>query len=447
MENENLNVSETTETENIAKNDSPIEMNIPEIQMNILNRETETQKNENTEPVLTKAQYTWSYSEQLKQNQKNKKKESRKGTLVYFTIVISLFAVVFAILAAVLAFGYINGFSTRSETVYLDRVVYVREDDGSSGILTVQEIVAKVTPSTVAVLVTTSEGSGTGTGIVLDKEGHISTDYHVIADATDIRIYTQDGREFPCEYVGGDELSDIAVLKVDPNSFELIPAEFGDSDQVLVGDSVVAIGNASGVELFGSATTGIVSGIRNLKFYDSNGLVSKTMKFIQTNAQLNPGVSGGPVCDEYGRVIGIVVMKLLYENEIEGVGFAIPASLAKQAFDEIIETGSYSGGIATKGVSLGIKITEVFKDAVVQIDSENTLKACADGVMVVEITDKNSSAYGYLEIGDVIVSVEGKTVISATDVRSVLAELIPGDTITLTVCRNGTEMNIVIPLK
>lgn len=449
MENDNFNITDPSEQGASALNaDTSADTSAADVPAE--SREETSQYSDTPaagEPEAPK--YVWTYESQLNAEKDRKKKDGKRGALIYAIIVTSVFAVCFAILAAVLAFGYISGFTTRTETVYVDRVVYVRQDDGSSGILTVQEIAAKVTPSTVAILVTKDGSSGSGTGIVLDKNGYISTDYHVIDGAKTIKVSTQDGREFPAELVGGDEMSDVAVLKVDPDSFELIPAEFGDSDKVLIGDSVVAIGNAGGVELFGSVTTGVVSGIRNLKFYDSNGLVEKTMNFIQTNAELNPGVSGGPICDEYGRVIGVVVMKLLRDNEIEGVGFAVPSNGAKKVIDEIIKTGHYSGNdIATKGVSLGITIANAMKDAEIEVDNAGTkVKAGADGVMVVSITDENSSAYGYLKLYDIITAVEGKAVTQATDVRNVLANKKPGDTITLTVFRDGKTMEIIVPLK
>ena len=256
------------------REEAPVTVTAPEVPAEQVLPEAESSAAQAVLPAASpdpapagEAAYHWNFSVQAAADQAEKKKEGRKGALVYAAIVTGLFLICFSILAGVLIYGSVHGFSPAEKTVYKDRIVYVREDASYSGMLSAQEIAAKVIPSTVGVKVVTSTGSGTGTGIVLDKDGYIVTNYHVIEKQVSITVIMADSTEFSAKLIGGDASSDIAVIQIESGDYELIPAEFGNSDSLLVGDSVIAIGNAGGMDLFGTVTKGVISGVnRDIKF-------------------------------------------------------------------------------------------------------------------------------------------------------------------------------------
>ena len=171
------------------------------------------------------------------------------------------------------------------------------------GAISWQDVYEKVMPSVVSITSFDGRSASTGTGVVMDAGGYIITNAHVVEDARQIRVLLTDGRELEARCVGADALSDLAVLRVTASG--LIPAEFGDSDSLRVGDEVVAIGDPLGVELRGTMTDGIISGI-NRDIRSGN----RTMTLLQTTAALNSGNSGGPLVNCYGQVVGINTMKI-----------------------------------------------------------------------------------------------------------------------------------------
>lgn len=182
-------------------------------------------------------------------------------------------------------------------------------------------------------------GTGLGTGIIMSEDGYIITNAHVIHNATRITIIMNDNTvSYEAAVRGRDNNSDIAVLKVDANG--LTPAVFGDSDKVEVGDPVVSIGNPYSVQYAQTVTDGIISGIRQGVYVNN-----RKLDLLQTNAQLNPGNSGGPLINEYGQVIGINNSKIMSDgvDTYEGMGFAIPMTQAKVIIDELIATGKVEG--------------------------------------------------------------------------------------------------------
>ncbi len=388
--------------------------------------------------------YRWSFEEQLATDLKAEKKKRRNGTLIYAIIVTVLFAVCFVILGVLLITGYSP--STGGDGTV--RTVFVKKGyDSDSGALSIPEIAEKCTPFTVGVSVTLPGGSGVGTGIIMSADGYIATNYHVIDDAQKIKVILCDSTQFTAEFIGGDELSDLALLKIDPGSYKLTVAEFGDSDSVIVGEDVVAIGNPAGLDYAGTVTSGIISAInRDVKIYDSNGLVKKRMTLLQTSANLNPGNSGGPLINQLGQVIGINTMKLA--EDYEGMGFAIPSNGAVTILSEIKEKGSYSGSaVAEKGVSLGVTCMDVEAGKDYTLDEAGTsVTAGATGAYIISV-GSGVSAEGYLKVGDIITKIDGKRVETTEEIRSILFRHHVGDTVELNVFRNGTEITVKIPLK
>ena len=391
-------------------------------------KETETVPDAEQGPV-----YTWSFEEQLKADREAEKKKSRKGTLIYAVIMTCLFAVCFGTLAVLI----VTGFGGAGHTPAIP---------GEQ--MTIPQIAEALIPTTVGVSVTTEKGGGVGTGIIMSEDGYIVTNYHVISGAKTVKTVLSDQTVLDAEIVGGDELSDLALLKIDPKGLRLSAALFGDSDKAVIGEEVVAIGNPAGLEFAGTVTSGIISAInRNVRIYSSNGLLNKTMTLIQTSANLNPGNSGGPLINMRGEVIGINTMRL--SAEYEGIGFAIPVNGALKILEEIRRTGSYSGeDVAVKGVSLGVTATAVVEGNTYPLTRDDEKwTAGKTGVAITQIMSGESSAYGKLEVYDIIMSIDGVAVGDVYDVREILLNHRSGDVISILIWRDGDEKTVSVTLK
>ncbi len=288
--------------------------------------------------------------------------------------------------------------------------------------LSLQEIYAKVNPSVASISCIHANSTSTGTGIVMTADGYVITNFHVIDGAQQIYVLVEEREPYTAALVGGDETTDIAVLKVEAD--DLQPAEFGDSDALRVGDMVVAIGDPLGTELRGTMTDGIVSAInRNLN------LSGRQMTLIQTNAALNSGNSGGPLINCYGQVIGINTMKMRNYSTtsatVEGLGFAIPITAAKPIIDELVEQGYVSGrpAIGIQAQTLDIR-TRFFY----QLPS---------GVIVTGVLEDSDAAVKGLAPDDIIVGFDGKAVASLEDLVAAKNDLSAGETVKLTIYRTG----------
>jgi serine protease Do len=269
------------------------------------------------------------------------------------------------------------------------------------------------------------EATSLGSGFIISADGYIVTNNHVIAGADEIEIYLTDGRRLPAKVAGHDEKTDLAVLKIDsPTPLPFV--EFGDSDSAQVGDWVMAIGNPFG--LGGSVTLGIVSA-RNRDIeagpYDS---------FIQTDASINQGNSGGPLFDMYGKVVGINTAIIARGGSSLGIGFAVPGNMAAPVVQQLTEFGE------TRRGWLGVGIQEVTDDIALSLDRPNT-----NGAMVVDV-DPAGPSIGVLLEGDVILQFDGKTVARMRDLPRIVAETEVGRAVPVQVLRNGTEQSVDITL-
>lgn len=296
--------------------------------------------------------------------------------------------------------------------------------------LSLQEIYRKVIPSVVSITSTLRNGSSTGTGIIMSADGYIITNAHLVDGAVGIDILTWDDQSFEAGLVGSDSTSDLAVLKVDADA--LTAADFGSSEHLMVGDAVVAIGDPLGQKLRGTMTDGIISAINRDLLVNGRALT-----LIQTNAALNNGNSGGPLINIYGQVIGINTVKLssYYSSAtVEGLGFAIPISVAKPVIDELIEHGYISGRPAL-GIT-GKPLPDVFR----------AYYHLPDGVYV-ESVDPDSDAFAKgLREGDTITAAQGISVSTIDDLNTVKHQYQAGDEVTLTVFRAGEtfELNVIL---
>ena len=297
--------------------------------------------------------------------------------------------------------------------------------------LCLQDIYSRVIDSVVSISSMTSSGTSSGTGIIMSSDGYVITNHHVISGALVISVLTNDNREFEAALVGSDEMSDLAVLKIDARGLQA--AEFGDSSKLRVGDSVVAIGDPLGVQLRGTMTNGIISAInRDLTVGD------RTMTLIQTNAALNNGNSGGPLINCYGQVIGINTVKMssyyAASASVEGLGFAIPISVAKPIIDELIENGYVAGrpAIGISGDSLPTYYRAYYR--------------LPDGVYVTSVNDGSDAKAKGIREGDIVTAINGESISSIDDLNTIKNQYAAGDEVTLTIYRSGAYYEVTVTL-
>ena len=268
---------------------------------------------------------------------------------------------------------------------------------------------------------------GAGSGVIISSDGYIVTNNHVINGATKITVRLKDGTEYEGKLIGTDSQTDLAVIKVDAK--DLSAVTYGDSDQLVVGDTAVAIGNPLG-ELGGTVTNGIISATGR-----QISLENQTMTLLQTNAAINPGNSGGGLFNDQGQLIGIVVAKSSGSN-VEGLGFAIPVNVVKEVVQSIIDVGYVQGRPV-----LGISIVDVNSEQLM-----NYYGVPRQGVYILQLTEGTKAEKSGLKVGDCIIAVEDTQISSASDLTSVLKEYKVGDTVKVMVSRDGKLMTVNVEL-
>ena len=306
----------------------------------------------------------------------------------------------------------------------------------SEGELTITQRAEKVQPSVVGIVTYIQSNQsifggeqGQGSGIILSSDGYIVTNAHVISGASSVKVVLNDSSEYNATIVGSDEKTDLAVLKIEADN--LTPAEFGNSDQLQIGEQVIAIGNPGGLELAGSVTVGYVSAL-NRPISTSTG---NTMDCIQTDAAINPGNSGGALVNEYGQVIGINSSKIA-STDYEGMAFSVPSVTAKEVYDEIV-----ANGYVTNRPKLGITYSPASSSQMYSMIV--SLKDLPAGSLIVQSVQSDSSlASQDVKQGDLITKVNGKDLDSADDLPDLIDKSAVGDTLTLTICRIDSNYNI-----
>lgn len=274
---------------------------------------------------------------------------------------------------------------------------------------------------------------GVGSGVIVDRDGRILTNNHVVKDATKIEVVLNDKERYDAEVVGTDPGTDLAVIKLKLNGKQLpanYVAEIGDSDQLRPGDYAVAIGNPLGLDR--TVTVGVISALGRSGFSVQNGPQAVYQDFIQTDAQINPGNSGGALCDINGRVIGINDM---YTAQYAGIGFAIPSNLAKSVMGKLIASGKVERGYL--GI-MGEDIDNEKQDALGLSSS--------DGVLISTVQDDSPAKGADLKVGDVIVALDGSKVKNYNDFRFKIAAKNPGDTAKLDLIRDGAKKTVTVKL-
>lgn len=348
--------------------------------------------------------------------------------------------------------GYLGGVAARGAS---SPVVYEQPKEGdstttgsvgndtgstnglSADALSISQIASIVSPSVVEVTTETISTNpffpqyvqdGAGSGVIISENGYIITNAHVISGASQIKVRTSDKTEYEAELIGSDSKSDIAVLKIEATG--LTPAVVGNSDNLVVGEFTLAVGNPMGT-LGGTVTNGIISALNR-----DITVQGQTMNLLQTNAAVSPGNSGGGLFNEKGELIGIVNAKSAEEGA-EGLGFAIPVNTAMEVAQSLIDNGYVTGRPA-----LGIQVLAVSDwQMMVQYGVSQP------GVYIIDVTEGSCADKAGLKAGDLFVSIDGNSVTGTVDVTSALDSHAVGDTLEIQVAREGKVVQVSVVLE
>ena len=422
--------------ENIESNNDTKQTNIDETQhLNIdneINSKDEVKKEDDKNFSDVKAKS----SKESNDNSKNKKVKKKSGFKRGIALVAG--AVIVAILGGAIGAGGVyyafkNSIPVSTLENNSNTSVNPPAFKGEDGALTVPQVVEKVTPAVVGVstkslvrdqFFNVKEQEGLGSGFIINEDGYVVTNYHVINGAQEVKVIFSDGKEVNAKVVNYDAERDIAVIKITDDVKMPGIAQLGDSSTVKAGEEVIAIGNPLGKEFSSTVTKGIVSS-PNRKMKTENGNV---LDYIQTDAAINPGNSGGPLINSKGEVIGINTAKKVGED-IEGIGFAIPINEVKTRL------GSLSKPILKLGITARTVTPELAK--------ENKLE---EGVYVVGVQEFSPAEKAGLKIGDLIVEFGGKRVKTLEELNQVKSQYNDGDSVPVEIIRDGKKVNLNLTL-
>ncbi len=278
--------------------------------------------------------------------------------------------------------------------------------------------------------------SNFGSGFIIDRDGHVATNQHVVDGAVEVKVTLADGRSFDAEVVGEDEVSDLAVLRI--GGEDLPVAILGDSDDLIIGEWVVAIGNPFGYLLKDTkptVTVGVVSAMGRDVRPDSEKS-HRYRDLIQTDAAINPGNSGGPLVNTYGEVIGINTFIFSKSGGSLGMGFAIPVDMAKRIMNELVTYGH------VRDVWVGLRVQEIDRLLARSLDLDE-----AEGVLVSSVGEGSPAHEAGVRRGDVLTHIDGRRVSSVEDAREAMVGRLVGDTVPLTIKRDGRIRELVLTLK
>lgn len=284
---------------------------------------------------------------------------------------------------------------------------------------------------------------GFGSGVIISKDGYIVTNNHVVEGADEITVKLNDDRELKGRIIGTDPSTDLALIKIEGDDFPTIPV--GDSDGLKVGEWVLAVGNP--FNLNSTVTAGIVSAkARAIGSTASNGQAANIQSFIQTDAAINQGNSGGALVNAKGELVGINAMLYSPTGAYSGYGFAIPTSIMTKVISDLKQFGTVQRVLlGIKGGSLGTDL-QMDEEAAQEVKKKADELGVRDGVFVAEVVEGGSSA-GILKENDVIIALGGKTVHKFTDLQEILAKYRPGDKVKVKIVRDKKEKEYEITLK
>lgn len=371
--------------------------------------------------------------------EKKRRSRSEKALVAVFVLIlitavaISIFGIVYDVLNSEKALGKLN--STQKVVLYREHkpeganAAAIEKDE--NGRYTIEGAAALVKPSIIKIYTYSTPDTlqGTGSGIVLSKDGYIVTNAHVLLSNGTHFVETVDGKKYNAKIIGRDAKTDIAVIKITADN--LIPATLGDSDDTIVGESVIAIGNPA--NLSSTVTNGIVSAVNRKIRGDSSGFM---MNCIQTNADISPGNSGGALINMYGQVIGITSSKYV-SSTVEGLGFAITINEALPVIEELMDNGFIAGRFR-----IGIQLIDMSKP--VNIASVNEalgfeMPEDFKGVYIADISKDCDIANTELKVGDFITAINGKTISTYDELYNTISSMYKaGDTVPAT-CAHLTK--------
>ncbi len=272
---------------------------------------------------------------------------------------------------------------------------------------------------------------GTGSGFILDANGRILTNAHVVDGTKTVKVTLRDGRTFEGKVVGADSVTDVAVVKID--AADLPTVRLGSTENLSPGQWAIAIGNPLGLD--NTVTAGIISAIGRTS--NQVGIPDKRVQFIQTDAAINPGNSGGPLLNDRGEVIG---MNTAIRANAQGLGFAIPIETAKRIADELFATGE------VQHPYLGIQMVELTPETIKEINEEQGLRLKADesGVLIVRVLENSPAEVAGLEPGDVIQAINDTAVTTPTEVQAQVERSRIGEALRIKLHRDGTDEDVEV---
>lgn len=351
-------------------------------------------------------------------------KNSNNGMRVFAIILAAL-----VVISASVTGGYFVGVNKKSGSV---KKVDLASKPSPENAKSTTQIFSEVDPSIVGIEVYNSSGiTANATGVIYSEDGYVVTNDHIYLGAGEakFKVFTNDNKMYDADFIAGDTRSDLAVLKI-KNATGLKKATFGNSDELAVGESVIAVGRPNGAEMNTTVSEGIISALNRRAVITSN----YSGKYIQTDTAINPGSSGGALCNLYGQIVGITSAKLV-GTSYEGMGFAIPTTTMKSIVESLIANKRVVGR-----AKLGISYVEINR-----LTAEQKNVPC--GLQIGNI-DKNSGLYGKsVKVGDIITHMDGKEITSSETVLNAIEQSKPGDSISLTVYLVSTKKSVDISVK
>lgn len=370
------------------------------------------------------------YSNVNDNENKYKKKEPKRKRLLPYIAVALVASLIGGIISPFIVLDYMNdkGLIGKETTP----TITIENSENLSAVSAVahnamSSVVGITTVSVVQFGFLQQEVDGVGSGVIIDRNGYILTNAHVIdnGDAKDIKVLFSDGEEKPAKVLWYDALLDLAVVKVDATGLPV--AKLGDSDNLIIGETVIAIGNPLGLEFQSTVTSGIISGLHRSINVDGNVIED----LIQTDASINPGNSGGPLLNSKGEVIGINTAKI---TSAEGLGFSIPINTVKPIIEQVIKNGSY------KTVFIGITGYEVpYYERRLGIDL-----GVDEGIVIIAVEPGSPADNAGIMAGDIITKIDDKKIESMSQLKKSLYNYKKGDKAKLTIIRKGKEQVIEI---
>ncbi|MCB2306325.1 trypsin-like peptidase domain-containing protein [Clostridium estertheticum] len=440
--NDDLNnneISKTNETNEINKTNDNItdsESNNKDLtmEMQVPNEDYKEKESKETPPILENNNYS-----SINDNKVKKNKGGMRKRIVAYIIVGVICSALGGAGSAIVTMNIMKDTNVAATPKASDTKVASTAKakliaSTSTDILTVPQIVKKVSSSVVAISTKTTAVSndlsgqtaqqeGVGTGVIFNKDGYILTNYHVVSGAQNVKVTLSDGKEVSAKVINYDSASDVAVIKLADNTKVPGVAEFGDSAKIEVGESVVAIGNPLGKEFLGSVTTGVVSALNR-----QVSIENKNLKFIQTDAAINAGNSGGPLVNSKGQVIGINTAKI-GETGVEGLGFSIPINTITPKIENLIKPI----------LNIGISCRDVTSAMAKEYNS-------SVGVLILQVKEFSAAEKGGITAGDIIVKFDGKNIKTVEEINKIKATHKAGDVVKTEIVRDGKTIKVNITL-